>query len=114
MTDLVGEHWKTYTNLAGAIVEAQIEDYKTSAEEINYILSKKEWTKYDYEILLKRFSTIKQASLFFKSDWCSTLSIGTGCDGRYILEKLKQEYPFDKQRVKKILNKIYGEANNDN
>ena len=47
MTDLVGEHWKTYTNLAGAIVEAQIEDYKISAEEINYILSKKEWTKYD-------------------------------------------------------------------
>ena len=110
MTDLVGEHWKTYTTLAGAIVEAQIEDYKTSAEEINYILSKKELTKYDYEILLKRFSTIKWASLFFVSDWCATLSIGTGCDGRYILEKLVQEYPFDKQKVKKILNQIYEEG----
>jgi hypothetical protein len=114
MTDLVGEHWKTYTNLAGAIVEVQIEDYKTSAKKINYILSKKEWTKYDYDILLRRFSTIKQATLFFKSDWCATLSIATGCDGRYILEKLEQEYPFDKQRVKKILNQIYGETKNDN
>lgn len=103
MTDLVGEHWKTWTNLASAIVEAQIDDYKDSADEIGYILKKKERTKNDYERLFKKYIILKNARDFFLSDWCATLSIGTQMDGKYILEQLEKEYPIDEKKVTTLI-----------
>lgn len=109
MTELVGEHWKTYTNLATAIVEAQVEDYKDAADEIGYILSKKELTKFDIEMLIKKYSIAKQACSFFLSDWCATLSIGTGYDGCYILEQLKKNYPINENKLNKAIMGAYNE-----
>jgi len=101
MADLIGSRWEPWKQLSVAIVEAQIEDYRSVLERVD-ILTKRD----DSESLKKFFRAAtekERIEKFFNSDWCEELRVGSGYSGPYILEQLKKQYPIDEKLYQKRL-----------
>lgn len=101
MADLIGSRWEPWRQLSVAIVEAQIEDYRSVLERVDILM------KRDNSESLKKFfraaTEKEQIEKFFNSDWCEELRVGSGYSGPYILEQLKKQYPIDEKLYQKRL-----------
>lgn len=101
MTDLTGSRWEPWRQLSVAIVEAQIEDYRSVLRRVD-ILVKRDDTE-SLKIFFKAATEKEQIERFFNSDWCEELRVGSGYSGPYILEQLKKQYPIDEKLYQKRL-----------
>lgn len=95
MTDLTGSRWEPWRQLSVAIVEAQIEDYRSVLRCVD-ILVKSNDTE-SLKMFFKAATEKEQIERFFNSDWCEELRVGSGYSGPYILEQLKKQYPIDEK-----------------